>query len=679
MKKNTNSNVTVVNIILMLALMAQPATIITNPTGHWQCPLVVNNQTRLQAIDFYTMPRANLNGNFVAANATNHSFSRPAAAAIDNFNNNNNFQVANTVNLQTLVAGGCNLPPTNPTINPPSSNNLCIVPITLTASSIPAGYPEFVYHWFRNGTFIQMTSSSSLLVFNPGSYTVRLQHAAMSNCFTTQSSPIVLIELPPDGPIITPSELTLCRGGSGVLTASAILPPFSSMHYNYRWYKDGDLIKGASASTLTVGSIGAEGHYTVEIYSILSSNCVSPLSNSVLVLVNQALNPPGSQNFSSPFPPPGYEVVNADNHITWTAQTTVCNGQSAFLNHYNYSSTGQVDILTLPIYDLSSLSNSTFTFDIAYAPYDATYFDALRVEVSNNCGIDFNTVYDKSGSNLATAPATINNFVPDCSQWRTETIELNQYVGNSVLVRFVAINGYGNNLYLDNINISGTPSPGVRVEATVNLQGPFNSGTNNMNTTLSNLNMIPLFQPYNSDPWYYEGTESVESIPPNVVDWILVDVCDLLGNVIFRKAAFLRNDGVVLHTDGTVGALFPAAGFYHGNNYKIAIRHRNHLAVVSANILSLPNAGTPYNFTLPANVAGGVTQLAPLNFTYGLKAGDANADGVINYQDYNVFRNQLGFTGYVNGDFDLNGQVIVTGDYAHHTANASAIGWSSVR
>jgi PKD repeat protein len=112
------------------------------------------------------------------------------------------------------------------------------------------------------------------------------------------------------------------------------------------------------------------------------------------------------------------------------------------------------------------MTSSQLTFDVAYAPYDATFFDGLEVLVSTNCGASFTTVYSKSNTVLATRSATTAAFTPSgSSQWRTETIDLTPYIGqNAVEVVFKNLAGNGNNLYIDNINITGvtgTVSPPV--------------------------------------------------------------------------------------------------------------------------------------------------------------------------------------------------------------------------
>jgi hypothetical protein len=90
----------------------------------------------------------------------------------------------------------------------------------------------------------------------------------------------------------------------------------------------------------------------------------------------------------------------------------------------------------------------------------------------------------------------------------------------------------------------------LRLDIKVFLEGPFNGI--NMNTDLIGLNDFPLSQPYNTAPWNYEGTESVISVPANIVDWVLIELRDATAAAtatastrIARQAAFLMNDGSI--------------------------------------------------------------------------------------------------------------------------------------
>jgi len=49
-------------------------------------------------------------------------------------------------------------------------------------------------------------------------------------------------------------------------------------------------------------------------------------------------------------------------------------------------------------------------------------------------------------------------FTPSASEWRNETIDLSAFGGNELLVAFRNKGHWGNNLYLDNINLSGNLS-----------------------------------------------------------------------------------------------------------------------------------------------------------------------------------------------------------------------------
>lgn len=168
-----------------------------------------------------------------------------------------------------------------------------------------------------------------------------------------------------------------------------------------------------------------------------------------------------AQTFEGNFPPQGCTIINGDGSITFDAYTgangpTFGGQTSVFMDFYSYSTTGQRDYLLTPVMT-NIISTDSVTFDYAYAQYPG-YSDSLIVTLSTDNGVTFPvTLFRKGGASLATAPATSNQFVPTASQWATVTFSLSAYAGSSVKLKFETYNGYGNELYIDNIAI-GTRS-----------------------------------------------------------------------------------------------------------------------------------------------------------------------------------------------------------------------------
>ncbi len=216
----------------------------------------------------------------------------------------------------------------------------------------------------------------------------------------------------------------------------------------------------------------------------------------------------------------------------------------------------------------------------------------------------------------------------------------------------------------------------VKMLAKVFLQGAYNGST--MNTTLqSPTSVLPISQPYSASPWNYNGLENIAAVPANAVDWLYVELRDGSFNPVAggKRAVLLLSDGTLRDVDGTAGATF--IGAVPGNYYLI-VRHRNHLAVMSASQLSLPN-GTEYDFTTAANQALGTNQQKPLQGgLFGLYSGDFNSDGVISVADFNFYVLQSGVNVYNDADANLDKQVTVA-DFNLYQPNASVIGIQQVR
>jgi hypothetical protein len=156
------------------------------------------------------------------------------------------------------------------------------------------------------------------------------------------------------------------------------------------------------------------------------------------------------------FPPTNWVIDNPDGAYTWARVTTAGVGTptaSTKMNFFN-SPAGQIDEMYTKSLDLTTSNSFAYvTFDVAYAQY-ASENDKLQVMVSDNCGATWTTPYSKQGTGLMTAAATTTAFTPTASQWRNELVDISSFVNKpNVLVKFKATSAYGNNLYVDNINI----------------------------------------------------------------------------------------------------------------------------------------------------------------------------------------------------------------------------------
>jgi len=164
--------------------------------------------------------------------------------------------------------------------------------------------------------------------------------------------------------------------------------------------------------------------------------------------------------------PEEWAITNFDNATTWVSALNITGvdgnpTNSLFLDAYNYNGVGQQDWLVTEYFDLTSVTDASLLFDLAKAQYDATNQDDLRIDISTDCGATFTQIYFKDGSALATVPNTTNFWAPTAaSDWRQETVNLDAYIGNNVLLRFAHVNGFGNSIYIDNIRVETTLSVG---------------------------------------------------------------------------------------------------------------------------------------------------------------------------------------------------------------------------
>jgi hypothetical protein len=83
------------------------------------------------------------------------------------------------------------------------------------------------------------------------------------------------------------------------------------------------------------------------------------------------------------------------------------------------------------------------------------------VKISTDCGMTFDILRKVSANNMFTVDGNLSTpFVPTSLQdWVRDSISIDSYVGNDILIRFETINRQGNNVYIDNIGIYESEDP----------------------------------------------------------------------------------------------------------------------------------------------------------------------------------------------------------------------------
>jgi len=235
------------------------------------------------------------------------------------------------------------------------------------------------------------------------------------------------------------------------------------------------VIPALGTSTISLPAITGLGNgaYTfqaiiTDVNALGTDNTAS--NDSALVSFSVADAGPGfaspyTEDFESGFfPPSDWTIENPNNDaITWNEKTGLgaysLSNTCIWINNYGYSTNPNTpnvrkDAFVLQDLDLTSLSGAKLSFDYAYAKRGVKS-DTLQVSYSLDCGATWNLIWRKGGEALATSTnETVLPFLPESNEWKTISLPLS-YLGGQQKVRFKFENftGWGNALYIDNINV----------------------------------------------------------------------------------------------------------------------------------------------------------------------------------------------------------------------------------
>jgi hypothetical protein len=199
------------------------------------------------------------------------------------------------------------------------------------------------------------------------------------------------------------------------------------------------------------------------VFTILSVNGVTDQysGNNSTIIYNQTAVTGSSLPYTETFEGSlnNWDILNPDELTTWELRTLPGSGGTTLsINYYDYEDEGAVDKIFSPVLDATTASGLLLKFKYAYSHVSSYDGDALAVYVTTDCSDDLTNatrVFFKEGNNLATT-GTRSGFVPLTSEWVTQYISLSEFIGAPQFrLAFIGRNGYGNNLYIDSVQVIG--------------------------------------------------------------------------------------------------------------------------------------------------------------------------------------------------------------------------------
>lgn len=349
-------------------------------------------------------------------------------------------------------------------------------------------------------------------------------------------------------------------------SATYTLPNISGASYAWTLPDGANLVSGAGTSAITVNW----SHLSGTIDATITTACGSA-STSLVVNIsrNKLQNPSFEQDFSG-----------------WN------------LNAYNGGSAAH-SIITSNVQD----GNKAVCVDvtaIGVNPWNVQMnYGNLDLDVGKSYIFHFwaksNTPSKQVRANILNASTYANyaaQLINLTNTWTEYTLSLTATATVSTIITF-DLGFETGEVCIDNAYFAEDVAP-LLLQPRAYLQGPHDTSLGLMNDDLRSNNLLPLQEPFSAAGFIQLApgggettTTAVFSITGSdaIVDWVLVELRDKndASRIMATRSALLQRDGDIVDVDGVSSVNFDVCA----DDYYVAIRHRNHLSVMSAGLLNL--------------------------------------------------------------------------------------------
>jgi len=217
-----------------------------------------------------------------------------------------------------------------------------------------------------------------------------------------------------------------------------------------------------STSTSPVITYNTVGKYDVSLKVKNGNDSMMITKNnyiSVLPFTGNGL--PYSEDFESTLSLNGNDwfsnSFDSENEWLLTNTAAVSGSNSVMLDNFNTTKINKDELIS-PIINLTGTSNLSVSFKYAFARKDTTNQDQLQLLLSGNCNTSWIIRTTLTGSALETTTPTNLFYTPNSiGEWRQVYATIpGSFLTSSFRFKFLFTSNGGNNIYIDDINITNT-------------------------------------------------------------------------------------------------------------------------------------------------------------------------------------------------------------------------------
>lgn len=231
---------------------------------------------------------------------------------------------------------------------------------------------------------------------------------------------------------------------------------------SWNWIFEGGT-PATSTDSMPVVTYGTPGNYDVQL-TVSNATATVSATKKNYVTVNPSTglgNPYLIESFEADtIPNASWAVTYKAPGNTWkkTGLASVDGVYCAMIQNTPDSDTFTDDLIG-PAVDMTKITgtNLVLAFYVAYAKRTNTSNDKLEVYLSADCGKTWDMRKLVTATKMSNGVIESGNFVPAYAQWIQQTVPLTTYAScKNLLYKFTFTSNNGNNVYLDNINITGS-------------------------------------------------------------------------------------------------------------------------------------------------------------------------------------------------------------------------------